>query len=97
MCEGPAAKAMLTQAMLTDGTNIMALMWPTGQRILRTGPATGWALQEHFDGALPDDDKARRVLGMIWRVAVESMIQGCRDADADMVRLGLPAVRPARR
>lgn len=39
--------------VLDDGTNLMGLCWPGGQRAYRYSPDTGWALEERFDGDAP--------------------------------------------
>lgn len=94
MLEIPAAGGMACQAMLKDGTNLVALMWPTGQRLLRDGPATGWAIQEHFEGSIPEAD--RKVLSDVWAKLVQCYVAAAADADEDLRRMGHPPVRRPR-
>lgn len=94
MLEVPAAGGMACQAMLKDGTNLVALMWPTGQRLLRMGPATGWAMQEHFEGTIPKPD--RKVLSDVWAKLVQAYVAAAADADEDLRRMGRPPVRRPR-
>ena len=95
MFEVPVASAVAVQVMLRDGTNMLGLIWPSGQRLLRTGPATGWALQEHFTGTIAPEH--RKVLSEIWAKLVQCMVQAGLDADDDMAKMGRAPVRPPRR
>ncbi len=94
MLEVPAAKAMAAQAMLRDGTNILALMWPTGQRLLRIGPATGHAMQEHFTGTIPAEH--RKVISDVWAKLVACYVEAAAMADDDLRRMGRAPVRKPR-
>jgi hypothetical protein len=70
------------------GTNVMALAYPGGQRLLRCGPATDWALEEKYEGRPPRARHLSRVKQM-WAVAVESVVEGRRQT---VVELGPPVL-----
>ena len=90
-------QALLASVLLADGTNIMAVTWPGGQRVARMGMPTDWAVQEHYTGELPPGAGAA-VVERMWRAAVAAMVQGKADTIAEMpavaAALGLKA-RPA--
>jgi hypothetical protein len=73
----PAGLCALTGVLLRDGTNIYALTWPTGQRVARTCHATGWSIEERFDGEQPssDDDPRAR----LWSIAIEGMVRAAQE------------------
>lgn len=60
--------------VLDDGTNLIALRWSRGTHFVRMSPETGWSLEERL---APKPPKHVRKL---WRVVVESMVRGKRDA-----------------
>jgi hypothetical protein len=72
--------ALLVDGVLTDGTNVMAVLWASGQRLLRMGPPTEYAVQEHYTGKLPPEDK---VIDRMWKVAVNAMIQAKADTERE--------------
>lgn len=78
----PYGEALLIIGTLDDGTNFFALCWPAGQRIARCGPATDWALQEHFTGRVPK--LGEEVIDRMWKVAVESTLEGKALAEAGL-------------
>ena len=80
-------QALMVAGFLTDGTNVMAVLWPAGQRILRTGPPTDWAIQEHFTGRPPLATAGGGTIEEMWSVAVKMMIQAKTATDA---RFGPP-------
>lgn len=86
--------ALLVSMLLADGTNIMAVTWPGGQRLVRMGLPINWAVQEHYDGELPADEGAA-VVERLWCVAVRALVQGKADTIADLpdvaAKLGLKA------
>lgn len=68
-------QALLVSGILSDSTNVMAVLWPAGQRLLRMGPPTDWALQEHYCGRPPSAVAGGDTIEMMWRVAVDSIIE----------------------
>lgn len=67
--------------VLSDGTNIIGLVYDGGQRLMRMSPDTDWALEEHFIGDPPADDGK---LGETWTGIVESFRLGMADAKAEL-------------
>jgi hypothetical protein len=74
--------AMLTHLTLEDGTNLFVVAWPSGSRLARLGPATGWAVQEHYCGELPPGE-AGRVVADCWRIAVGALVQAKSETIAE--------------
>jgi hypothetical protein len=75
----PDGNAVLMIGMLQDGTNLLGLSYPGGQRLLRSCEANGWALEERFAGRPRTDRPIKRM----WKVAVESIVQALAEARAD--------------
>lgn len=78
-------RAYIAGGVLNDGTNLMGLAYPGGQRVMRAGPATGWAIEEHFSGRPlregPDDG-----LLEMWKNVVEASVYGKHAAEAELGR-----------
>lgn len=66
--EVTAGTAVLAGGMLADGSNLFGLLYPGGQRLMRTSAATNWALEERFTGEPPD-----RIGMTLWRAAVDEL------------------------
>lgn len=66
--------------VLTDGTNLIGIVSEKSkiQNVARSGPKTGWSLEERIDPRMP------RYLRPIWANVVEAMIQAKRDAEAEL-------------
>lgn len=75
-------KALLVMAMLNDGTNILALTWPSGQRLARMSPETGFAIEERFTGRSPQSGAAK--IDEVWRLGVESMVRAGHEAEREL-------------
>lgn len=88
IAELPAAGAVLVNAMLADGTNLIGMLWPGGQRLVRCTPD---GVDERFGARLPK--KHRKVLSRAWRVAVKSLVAAKQAAERE---LGPPVVRTHR-
>lgn len=70
---------------LDDGTNLMALVWETGQRLMRMSPDTGWAIEERFLGEQPDaTSPSGRALGHMWAMAIDATATASRAVTAEM-------------
>jgi hypothetical protein len=70
--------AIVAGGVLEDGTNLLGMCWPGGQRVLRASPDTGWAIEERFDGT-----PSERLI-TAWRIVVDCQIKGARDAWAEL-------------
>jgi hypothetical protein len=57
---------------LTDGTNLVGLKWPEGQRVYRFGPDNGWALEERYEGT------ADETVEKVWTVLIQAMVEAVR-------------------
>lgn len=66
--EGPAA---FVGWLFADGMNLMAVVWPGGQRIARIAQETGWALEERFEGEQPTDEDDVRL--QWWRDGIAGL------------------------
>jgi hypothetical protein len=86
--------ASLVMATLHDGTHIVAVTWPAGQRLARTGPPTSWSVQEHFTGLPPRHGD--HVIERMWRGAIDALVDAIHDAARDG-HVGVPPARPGRR
>lgn len=79
--------AIAAGGVLQDGTNLLGIVYPRGQRIMRAGPATGWAIEEQFTGrplrAGRDDSLLRA-----WALLIQSSIHGKKSAEAEV---GMPS------
>jgi hypothetical protein len=73
--------ALLVSGVISDGTNVMAVLWAGGQRVLRMGPPTRYAVQEHYTGSLPPE---HAVIDRMWKVAVDSIIQAKAEAEQEL-------------
>lgn len=80
--DGPAVFAGW---LLEDGTNLMAVSWPGGQKLCRTSPDTGWALEERFAGEQPTDPEDIRQKW--WRDGMDAMAHAGREARRIMAEL----------
>lgn len=60
--------------VLDDGANLVALRWPRGTHFARMSPETDWSIEERLAPKPP------KVVRKLWRVVVESMVRGKRDA-----------------
>lgn len=78
----PGGKAFIVGGVLKDGTNLLAMAYPGGQRAMRCSPDTDWATEEHFTGRLVQDDETE--LREAWRITVEVWAQATRDMKALM-------------
>lgn len=67
-------KAIAAGGVLDDGTNLMGLCWPGGQRVYRTSPDTDWAFEERFEGDAPPR------IQDVWRIIIDCAVKGARDA-----------------
>lgn len=66
---------VILNVLLEDGTNVVALICPTGQRLVRCSEHNDLALEERYTGhPLPS------VLDDIWRRAIAALRHG-RDED----------------
>lgn len=64
--------------VLEDGTNLMGLCWPGGQRVYRLSPDTGWALEERYQGDAP------KSAARAWRILVEAAIKAGKDVEDEI-------------
>ncbi|HEU4658433.1 MAG TPA: hypothetical protein VFR97_12950 [Capillimicrobium sp.] len=64
--------------MLADGTHVVALVWPTGRRLARTGPSTRWSVDEHFGGEPPLG--AQELVDRLWQRAVNALVDAIHAA-----------------
>lgn len=80
-------EALLVNAMLRDGTCVIALTWDRGRRLARCGPANDWGIEERFLGKPPAADE--QVLLRLWKIAVNAQLEAVRQAEAE---LGKPPV-----
>jgi hypothetical protein len=74
-------KALMESAMLRDGTNLFAITWPGGQRLVRISPHTNWAIEERFAGEVPAG--CGELIGRLWRITVESAVSACKAAEEE--------------
>ena len=78
--EMPDEQFFVAGGVLTDGTNLIGLFWSSGgQHIARCGPPL-WAVEERVD---PTAHPATRKL---WKHVVGAMIEGYRQAEAELGR-----------
>lgn len=68
-------------ALLRDGTNVVALTWPGGQRLARVSPDTGWALEERFTGRPPGPGEGK--LFECWADCVAALVYAGQRTRAD--------------
>jgi hypothetical protein len=62
---------VVLNVMLEDGTNVVALICPTGQRLVRCSEHNDLAIEERFTGQpLPP------ILDGIWRCALDALRHG---------------------
>ncbi len=76
-------KAVLCGGILENGTNLMCLAYPEGQRMYRVSPDTGWAMEERFVGRPPRRERDRKIVNEGWRIAVEASIQAGREIERE--------------
>lgn len=79
--------------VLEDGTNLMVLKWSRGQNWLRSGPDTGWAIEERVS---PNQPKPVRE---IWRILVDSQVHAAARARSgeelsDAEKIGVASRHP---
>jgi hypothetical protein len=74
---GDEGRIFAAGGCLRDGTNLMGLCWPGGQRVYRTGPDTGWALEERFDEAGPAPER----IVQVWRILIEATVNSAREVE----------------
>ena len=68
---------VIAGGVLEDGTNLLALAYPGGQRTVRMSPVTGGAIEERLEGrelSLDSDEPIRQV----WRTCLDQMIDAKR-------------------
>lgn len=75
------AYGVIAGGVLSDGTNVLGMSFPRGQRLMRISPDTDWAIEERFDGETPS-----AVLLEVWPKVVESMRLGMQDAREELGR-----------
>jgi hypothetical protein len=63
-----------------DGSNLVGLCFPGGQRVYRMSPDTDWAIEERFEGDAPE------VAQDVWRVLVDCAAEGLRKAREELGR-----------
>ena len=79
--DAPGHEARCGGGVLEDGTNLIGVIYPGGQRLARMSPDTGWALEERFTGrALDERDEHDQKVAEMWTVTLDSMIAGHRKA-----------------
>jgi hypothetical protein len=83
----PDGVVVLATMCLCDGTNFFTLTWPTGQRVARAGDATGWGIQEQYDGDQPTGDEDVR--SKLWSKAMTAFALSLRETREEMG--GLPS------
>jgi hypothetical protein len=74
--------ALAVVALLKDGTNVIALTWPGGQRLARSSPDTDWAIEERFTGRPPGAGEG--VLFALWKDCVDSLVHAGQRTREDM-------------
>jgi hypothetical protein len=72
---GDEGSIIAAGGVLQDGTNLLGLCWPGGQRVYRMSPDTGWALEERFDEAEPAPERVAEV----WRILIEATVESARE------------------
>jgi hypothetical protein len=72
------ARALIAGTLLKDGTNILGLLWPGGQRIARVTASTNWALEERFTGTVPQG--CSDAIAAAWRFVVNQMVDSAKHA-----------------
>jgi hypothetical protein len=63
---------------LVDGSNLVGLCFPGGQRVYRMSPDTDWAIEERFEGDAPE------VAQDVWRVLVDCAVRALRSAEEEL-------------
>lgn len=95
-------QALLSSVLLEDGSSVIALSYPGGQRLARTSPHNDWATEERYSGRIVTGRTGAR-LARIWKLALESMRFGRQAAERDptpdewasvLKELGQYGVRP---
>lgn len=78
----PDERFFIAGGILKDGTNLIGLCWSSGrgQHVMRCGPPL-WAVEERTD------PKAHPATRKLWRMVVESMAAGRREAERELGRL----------
>jgi hypothetical protein len=79
----PDGLAVLVGALLTDGSNLGALVWPRGSRFVRHSPTTDWAIEERFDHE-PLNGEDEVVIGRMWRVQMEALVAAVKLAEQEL-------------
>jgi hypothetical protein len=75
--------------LLEDGSNLFALIYPGGQRFVRTAHQIDWGIEERYEPPPRPRDLPR--VNRLWRELVDEMVAAGKAADADMAALGLPS------
>lgn len=62
-------KLMMVSGCLADGTNIFALLYPGGSKLLRSGPPTDWVVEESQRGR-PPWERHRSDVEEFWQFTI---------------------------
>ena len=50
----PLGRCALFTETFSDDSVVIALLFPGGHRLMRISPETDWAMEEHWEGAIPE-------------------------------------------
>lgn len=71
--------------VLEDGTNLMGLVWETGQRLMRMSPDTDWAIEERLLGDQPAAETlSGKALGHMWKIAIDATVTASQQVTAEL-------------
>jgi hypothetical protein len=82
-------EVFIAGGVLKDGSNLIGLTHPRGQRVARSSPVTGWSIEERFSG---DQEAVERDLGTVWSTVIRSVTEAKVAVDA--MGLGGEGVAP---
>jgi hypothetical protein len=73
--------------LLDDGSNLFTLIYPGGERFVRTAADNDWGIEERYQGK-PPRPRDLAVVNREWRTIIDMIVTAGRRVSSEMLEMG---------